>query len=93
MCDLHGFVVSLCVYVCAVIRTHEEDGQEQALFDKETSEAVVAGTHFQVVRLTRCASCVEQWAILGKGMNTEALEVEVCVCVRVRVCMHACMHV
>lgn len=65
------------------------DGQEQAVFDKETLEAVVAGTHFQVMRLNTCATCVAQWAILGKGKNTEALEVEVC-CVSMCMCVNVC---
>ena len=80
VCACVHFSLSVCLSVCVGVRTNKMDGLEQAVFDKETSEGVVAGTHFQVMRLNTCATCVPQWAILGKGKNTEALEVEVCVC-------------
>ena len=77
--------LSMCVF--AGVRSHTKDGQEEAVFSQEAVEAIVAGAHFKLVQLNTCASCVEQWAILGEGINTESLEVEVCVYA------HACMHV
>ena len=70
---------SVCMHVFAGIRTREKDGQNEAVFSKEALEATVAGTHFKLVQLSTCPTCVEQWAILGDGINTESLEVEVCV--------------